>query len=83
MSLYSYFRISKPSAGKVPQWERERVYKSLRSRTFWGVTTAYCMYYFTRMGMSVVKQPLIDDGVLSPGELGLVGSAFLLSLIHI
>ena len=77
MGLYSYFRISKPSAGKVPQWERERVYKSLRSRTFWGVTTAYCMYYFTRMGMSVVKQPLIDDGVLSPGELGLVGSAFL------
>ena len=77
MSLYSYFRISKPSAGKVPQGERERVYKSLRSKTFWGVTTAYCMYYFTRMGMSVVKQPLIDDGVLSPGELGLVGSAFL------
>lgn len=38
---------------------------------------AYCMYYFTRMGMSVVKQPLIDGQVLSPGELGWIGSAFL------
>ena len=77
MSLYSYFRISKPSPDKVPAERQESVYKSLRSSTFWGVTLAYCMYYFTRMGMSVVKQPLIDGGVLSPGELGLVGSAFL------
>ena len=77
MGLYSYFRISKPSVAKVPHEKQEQVYKSLRSRTFWGVTVAYCMYYFTRMGMSVVKQPLIDDGILSPGELGLIGSAFL------
>ena len=77
MGLYSYFRISKPSDAKVPRQEQEKVYKSLRSSTFWGVTLAYCMYYFTRMGMSVVKQPLIDDGILSPGELGLIGSAFL------
>ena len=61
----------------MPQPQQDKVYKSLRSKTFWGVTIAYCMYYFTRMGMSVVKQPLIDDGVLSPSELGLIGSAFL------
>ena len=77
MGLYSFFRISKPSSDKVPQGEQDKVYKSLRSSTFWGVTMAYCMYYFTRMGMSVVKQPLIDGEVLSPGELGLIGSAFL------
>ena len=77
MGLYSFFRISKPSSEKVPCQQQDKVYRSLRSRTFWGVTMAYCMYYFTRMGMSVVKQPLIDDGVLTPGELGLVGSAFL------
>jgi len=77
MSLYSYFRISKPSAGKVPEGDVGGVYKSLRNRTFWGVTIAYSLYYVCRMSINVVKQPLIDDGILSAGELGLVGSALL------
>lgn len=77
MSLYSYFRISKPSAGKVPEGDVDGVYKSLRNKTFWGVTIAYSLYYVCRMSINVVKQPLIDDGILSAGELGLVGSALL------
>ena len=55
----------------------EASYKSLRSRTFWGATIAYSLYYVCRMSLSVVKQPLIDEGVLTAGELGLVGSALL------
>ena len=77
MSLYSYFRISKPSAEKVPQEKVGTVYKSLRNRTFWGVTIAYSLYYVCRMSINVVKQPLIDDGILSAGQLGLIGSALL------
>lgn len=77
MSLYSYFRISKPSSGKVPEGEVDGVYKSLRNKTFWGVTIAYSLYYVCRMSINVVKQPLIDDGILSAGQLGLVGSALL------
>ena len=77
MSLYSYFRISKPSAEKVPQEKVGTVYKSLRNRTFWGVTIAYGLYYVCRMSINVVKQPLIDEGILSAGQLGLIGSALL------
>ncbi len=77
MSLYSYYRISKPSAGKVPSGEVEGTYKSLRNRTFWGVTIAYSLYYVCRMSINVVKQPLIDEGVLTAGQLGLIGSALL------
>ncbi|MBR5299374.1 MAG: MFS transporter [Bacteroidales bacterium] len=77
MSLYSYFRISKPSAEKVPQENVGNVYRSLRNRTFWGVTIAYSLYYVCRMSINVVKQPLIDEGVLSAGQLGLIGSALL------
>lgn len=77
MSLYSYFRISKPSAGKVPEGEVDGTYKSLRNKTFWGVTIAYSLYYVCRMSINVVKQPLIDEGILSAGELGLIGSALL------
>ena len=52
-------------------------YKSLRNRTFWGVTVAYSLYYVCRMSINVVKQPLIDEGILSAGQLGLIGSALL------
>lgn len=76
MSLYSYFRISKPRAEKVPAAEVEGTYRRLRSRTFWGVTVAYTLYYVCRMTLGVVKQPLIDGGVLTAGQLGIIGSAF-------
>ena len=77
MSLYSYFRISKPSAYKVADAEIDTTYKKLRNRTFWGATASYSLYYVCRMTLSVVKQPLIDGGVLTAGQLGLIGSALL------
>lgn len=77
MGLYSFYRISKPSAGKVPQEKIQSTYKALRNRTFWGVTMAYSLYYVCRMSLSVIKQPLIDDGVLTAGQLGIIGSALL------
>lgn len=77
MSLYSYFRVSKPSAKKVAPEEVEPTYKKLRARTFWGVTLAYSLYYLCRMALSVVKQPIIDEGIMSATQLGFVGSAML------
>lgn len=77
MGLYSFYRISKPSAEKVAPEKETETYKLLRNRTFWGVTVAYSLYYVCRMSLSVVKQPLIDEGVLSAGQLGLIGSALL------
>ena len=77
MGLYTFYRISKPSADTVEPDKVDKTYRSLRSRTFWGVTVAYSLYYVCRMSLSVVKQPLIDEGVLTAGELGLIGSALL------
>ena len=41
------------------------------------MTIAYSLYYVCRMSLSVVKQPLIDEGVLTAGQLGVIGSALL------
>ena len=76
MSLYSYFRISKPSAERVPEGAVQGEYRRLRNRTFWGVTGAYALYYVCRMAMAVVKQPLIDGDIFTAGQLGIIGSAF-------
>ena len=78
MSLYSFYRISKPSQDTVPENEIRTKYRSFRNNTFWGVTVAYSLYYVCRMSLSVVKQPLIDEGVLTAGQLGVIGSALLL-----
>ena len=77
MSLYSFYRISKPSQDTVPENEIRTKYRSFRNNTFWGVTVAYSLYYVCRMSLSVVKQPLIDEGVLTAGQLGVIGSALL------
>ncbi len=77
MGLYSFYRISKPSKEKVYPENVAGTYKALRNRTFWGVTVAYSLYYVCRMSINVVKQPLIDEGILTAGQLGLIGSALL------
>ncbi len=76
MSLISHFRISRPAPEKLPEEEVDAAYKRYRTRTFWGVTAAYTLYYVCRMTLGVVKQPLIDGGVLSASQLGIIGSAF-------
>lgn len=77
MSLYSFYRISKPSENPVPENEVGSRYRQCRNQTFWGVTIAYSLYYVCRMSLSVIKQPLIDEGILSAGELGIIGSLLL------
>lgn len=77
MIFYDFFRISKPSKIKVKDTDAADTYKSLRAKTFWGATAAYCLFYVCRMAMSVVKQPIIDENILTPGQIGIIGSAML------
>lgn len=76
MGLYSFYRISKPSTDKVTEDKVEETYKLLRARTFWGATAAYSLFYLCRLSMGVVKKPLIDEGLFSAAELGVIASAF-------
>ena len=76
MGLYSFYRVSKPSGGNVPEAEVKVRYNRLRNRTFWGATAAYSLFYLCRLSMGVVKKPLIDEGLFSASELGIIASAF-------
>ncbi|WP_165043811.1 MFS transporter [Dysgonomonas sp. ZJ709] len=49
--------------------------KKLQWSFFLSATLGYGLYYVCRLSMSVVKKPLVDGGILSESELGLVGSA--------
>ena len=76
MGLYTFYRISKPSAETVDGSKVGKTFKSLRNRTFWGATAAYSLFYLCRLSMGVVKKPLIDEGLFSAVELGVIASAF-------
>ena len=76
MGLYKFYRISKPSKETVAESEVRGHYKTLRNRTFWGATAAYSLFYLCRLSMGVVKKPLIDEGLFSAADLGVIASAF-------
>lgn len=55
--------------------ENPKKLKRLQWSFFISATLGYGLYYVCRMSLNVVKKPLVDGGLLTEQELGLVGSA--------
>lgn len=53
----------------------DRLYRRHRFRVMLAITLGYGLIYTCRLALGVVKKPLIDAGVFSPADLGLIGSA--------
>ena len=70
----NFYRISGPSASQVPADKVDRTYKNLRFQTFLAGTFGYALYYVCRLSMGVMKQPLIDAGLLNATQLGIIGA---------
>ncbi len=66
--------MSAPSFDRVPQDKVQGVWKRKRFQTFVAVTLGYALYYVCRMSMGVMKQPLIDAGLLDATQLGIIGA---------
>ena len=54
--------------------ELEKKYKRLKWSTFLAATFGYGMYYVCRLSLNVVKKPIVDEGIFSETELGIIGS---------
>lgn len=72
-----FFKMSGPSATKVPAEKQDKVYKKLRFQTFVAGTLGYSLYYVCRTGLNVVKGPVIDEGFLTATQLGAISSCLL------
>lgn len=55
----------------------DRLYRRLRLSVIVALTLGYGFAYTCRLGLSVVKKPLIDYGIFSPEQLGWIGAAYL------
>ena len=51
----------------------------LRWQVFLSATVGYGIYYVCRLSLNVVKKPIVDAGVLTESELGMIGSALFLT----
>ena len=57
----------------------DTLFRSYRMRVMLAITVGYAFAYTCRLALSIVKKPLIDAGIFSPTDLGLIGSALLYS----
>ena len=74
MGIANFFKMSAPSAQKVPADKVDKTYKRLRMQAFLSATLGYALYYVCRLSMGVMKQPLIDAGLLNATQLGIIGA---------
>ena len=74
MNIIDFFKISGPSQTKIPAEQIDKTYKRQRIQTFIAATIGYALYYVCRLSMGVMKQPLIDAGLLTATQLGVIGA---------
>lgn len=68
-------RFFSPLPDKEVIEEDNKKLKKLQWSFFISATLGYGLYYVCRMSLNVVKKPLVDDGILTEQQLGIVGSA--------
>jgi sugar phosphate permease len=59
------------------QKEIDRLYRRNRMAIMLSISVGYGIAYTCRLGLSVVKKPLLDGGIFSAEDLGVIGSALL------
>ena len=74
MGFLDFYKISGSSARKVDSDRVDETWRKKRFQAFLAGTFAYALYYVCRLSMGVMKQPLIDAGLLSATQLGIVGA---------
>lgn len=72
-----FFAVSADRPQLEDQQEVDRLYKRYRLSVMLAITIGYGIAYTCRLGLSVVKKPLIDGGIMSAYDLGVIGSGLL------
>lgn len=69
--ILDFYRISSPAS--EPATDKRR-FRRIRLLTFLTATIGYGVYYVCRLSMNVVRKPMVEDGVFTETEIGVIGS---------
>ena len=74
-SILNFYKVSKarPCSFASPEEQRKKM-TYYKWSTFLSATLGYGMYYVCRLSLNVVKKPIVEEGVFSETELGIIGS---------
>ena len=78
-SLLKYFAVSEPVEADLTPEQTAARYRRLRWQIFLSATLGYGLFYVCRLSLNVIKKPLVDAGVLSETELGIIGSGLFIT----
>jgi MFS transporter, OPA family, sugar phosphate sensor protein UhpC len=76
--LKNLIRFYSPSAStelKVDKSDIDKIYRNHRWSIILTTTLGYSMYYICRLSFNVMKKPIIDEGLYSETQIGIIGSA--------
>lgn len=73
--IANFYKVSqaRPCNGETLPEQKRRL-KHLQWSTFLAATLGYGIYYVCRLSLNVVKKPIVEEGVFSETELGIIGS---------
>lgn len=74
-SIVDFYRVSqqKPCNGEGISEQKRRL-RRIQWSTFLTATIGYGLYYVCRLSLNVVKKPIVEEGIFSETELGIIGS---------
>ncbi len=71
-----HFWATGPDAPRVEDQDQiDQSYRTIQRQLVVFLTFGYGVYYVCRLALSVIKKPLIDNGIFTPEELGQIGAA--------
>ena len=74
-NIINFYRVSQPKpCNEESLSEQKQRLKRFQWSTFLAATLGYGMYYVCRLNLNVVKKPIVDEGVFSETELGIIGA---------
>ena len=74
-NIINFYRVSQPNpCNEESLSEQKQRLKRFQWSTFLAATLGYGMYYVCRLSLNVVKKPIVDEGVFSETELGIIGA---------
>ncbi|MGN1221340.1 MAG: MFS transporter [Candidatus Cryptobacteroides sp.] len=79
MKFLDFFAMSRPSEPLKDEKAIQSRYSRLRWQVFLSATLGYGLYYVCRLSLNVIKKPIVDTGVLTEGELGMIGSGLFIT----
>ncbi len=73
-NLFSWWKTGENKPLLTDESNIKKLYNFKRNSVLWSVVFGYGIFYIGRLTISVAKKPMLDQGILTTTELGIIGA---------